>query len=70
MTTARSYRKNFNIEGIEFYHHYAQDTHGTVCNTYMLDGRPVGSDEFYRVLRESTEESLCYIINANGLIKP
>lgn len=70
MAVARSYTKNFNIEGIEFYHHYAQDAHGTVYNTYMLDGRSVSSDEFYRVLRESTEESLSYIINANGLIKP
>lgn len=70
MAVARSYTKNFNIEEIHFYHHHAQDTHGTVCNTYMLDGMTVNSDEFYRVLLEATEESLPYIMTANGLIKP
>lgn len=70
MSVARSYTKNFDIEEIHFYHHHATDTHGTVSNTYMLDGHDVTSEEFYRVLREATEESLPYIITANGLIKP
>lgn len=67
MAVPRSYTKTFNIEDIEFYHHYAQDAHGTVCNTYMLDGLCVSSGEFYRILREVTEEALGYISQANGL---
>lgn len=70
MAIARSFTKNFDIEEIHFYHHHAQDAHGTVCDTYMLDGMPVNSEEFYRVLREATEESLSYIMTANGLIRP
>lgn len=68
MPTPRSYRHTFRVGHTEFYHHHAEDAHGTVCDTYMTDDYTVNADEFYRILREELGEGKDYICLALGLV--
>lgn len=68
MPVARSTNKSFRLGDYEFCHYHAEDTHGTVCDTYYVDGYLVHADEFYRILREEVQDGKSYIARALGLI--
>lgn len=69
MAVPKSFTKNFEISGFLFYHHHAEDSHGTVTDTYIVDGNAVNQKEFYRIIREATEDSIEYVAHANGYYK-
>lgn len=66
MAVPKSYTKTFKVGGFDFYHHHAEDAHGTVSDTYMVDSLSVSRSEFYRIIRESTEDCIGYITEANN----
>lgn len=69
MAFPRSKTSEFEVGGVKLYHHYAQDSHGTIGETYMADGHVVTRTEFLKIIKESLEGAESYIASALGMIK-
>lgn len=54
---------------VSFYHHHAQDAHGSVVDTYCVDGVAVTYSEFMTAIQKSVSDSEFYISIACGLHK-
>lgn len=64
-----SYSRRFNINMVSFYHYHAQDAHGSVADTYCVDGESVTYAEFMAAIQKSVGDAEFYITRACGLNK-
>ncbi|AYP28442.1 hypothetical protein HWB92_gp184 [Serratia phage vB_SmaA_3M] len=69
MAVPRTKTVEFEVGGVKLYHHFAQDSHGSVSNTFMADGRVVSYSEFNKIIKDSLEEAIPYISTALGMVK-
>lgn len=69
MSISRTRTATFNVGGVELYHYFAQDSHGTITNTYMADGHMVSKEEFLKIIRDSLKGAERYIAQALGMIR-
>lgn len=69
MPTPHSYIRRFIISEIAFMHHHAQDSHGTIVDTYCVNGEEVSFQEFNLNLQTAVGDAEYYISRACGLIK-
>lgn len=69
MSVSRSRTATFQVGGVELYHHFAQDSHGRITNTYMADGHIVSKEEFLKIIQDSLKGVERYIAQALGMIR-
>lgn len=69
MSVSRSRTATFQVGGVELYHHFAKDSHGTITNTYMADGHIVSKEEFLKIIQDSLKGVERYIAQALGMIR-
>lgn len=69
MSVSRGRTVTFQVGGVELYHHFAQDSHGTITNTYMADGHIVSKEEFLKIIQDSLKGAEQYIAQALGMIR-
>ena len=69
MAIPRTKTVEFEVGGVKLYHHFAQDSHGSVSNTYMADGHVVSHSEFNKIIKDSLSDASAYIAVALGMVK-
>lgn len=69
MAIPRTNKVEFEVGGVKLYHHFAQDSHGAISNTYMADGHLVKKEEFLKIIRDSLEGAEHHVALALGMIR-
>lgn len=66
MSAVRTHTQKFSIGEVAFYHYHAQDSHGTMTDTFMVDNKIVSSGQFYLTLRETLQPLQHYVLRSLG----
>lgn len=61
--------KTFDLNGVKFYEYHVRDSHGSRCDTWLVDGKSVSLKEFDYAINKALHDNSSWHTIRNAIIR-